>query len=80
DGHALGRQLVEHPAIAAVAFTGSRRGGEALMRAAALRPRPIPVYAEMGSLNPVLALPHALAARAEAMAAAWVDALTLNAG
>ncbi|AOZ52431.1 aldehyde dehydrogenase (NADP(+)) [Chromobacterium vaccinii] len=80
DGHALGRQLVEHPAIAAVAFTGSRRGGEALMRAAALRPRPIPVYAEMGSLNPVLALPHALAARAETMAAAWVDALTLNAG
>ncbi|MEO2215670.1 aldehyde dehydrogenase (NADP(+)) [Chromobacterium vaccinii] len=80
DGHALGRQLVEHPAIAAVAFTGSRRGGEALMRAAALRPRPIPVYAEMGSLNPVLALPHALAARAEAMAASWVDALALNAG
>ncbi|MCD4502462.1 aldehyde dehydrogenase family protein, partial [Chromobacterium vaccinii] len=80
DSHALGRQLVEHPAIAAVAFTGSRRGGEALMRAAALCPRPIPVYAEMGSLNPVLALPHALAARAEAMAAGWVDALALNAG
>jgi acyl-CoA reductase-like NAD-dependent aldehyde dehydrogenase len=53
--------LVRDPAIRAVAFTGSAAGGRALMDAAAARPEPIPVYAEMGSLNPVFVLPSALA-------------------
>jgi acyl-CoA reductase-like NAD-dependent aldehyde dehydrogenase len=55
--------LVAHPAIKAVGFTGSRSGGTALMAVAAARPQPIPVYAEMSSINPVFLLPHALAAR-----------------
>jgi NADP-dependent aldehyde dehydrogenase len=80
DGNDIGLQLVAHPAIEAVAFTGSRAGGLALLRAAAHRPKPIPVFAEMGSINPVLLLPHALADRAEDIAAGWVDAVALNAG
>jgi len=61
--HEVGRALVEHAAIAAVGFTGSKQGGAALFRLAALRERPIPVFAEMGSVNPVFVLPAALAAR-----------------
>lgn len=53
--------LVRHPAVKAVGFTGSLAGGRALMDAAAARPDPIPVYAEMGSLNPVFVLPEAAA-------------------
>src|SRR5437879_4513556 len=60
DGIAVGQALACHPAIRAVGFTGSRRGGEALMRLAAQRPDPIPVYAEMGSVNPVIVFPGAL--------------------
>jgi len=69
--HEVGGALVDHPDVAAVAFTGSHRGGRALMDRAAARPTPIPVYAEMGSLNPVVVTEAALAARAEAI----VDAL-----
>ncbi len=68
DGFTVGRRLVQHASICAVAFTGSRAGGEALMRLSANRPKPIPVYAEMGSINPVLLLPGALRARGEAIA------------
>jgi NADP-dependent aldehyde dehydrogenase len=68
DGIHIGQTLVQHPAIRAVGFTGSRRGGEALMRLAASRPDPIPVYAEMGSVNPVVILPGALRERATAIA------------
>ncbi|GMV29631.1 MAG: 2,5-dioxovalerate dehydrogenase [Rhodanobacteraceae bacterium] len=67
-GHAVGVALVRHPAVCAVAFTGSTVGGRALMDIAAARPRPIPVYAEMGSINPVFVLPAALAARGGAIA------------
>jgi len=63
-----GARLVQHAAIAAVGFTGSHRGGRALMDLAAARPRPIPVFAEMGSMNPVLILPRAMAARGAAIA------------
>lgn len=56
--------LVQHPAIAAVGFTGSRRAGLALVAAAEARPVPIPVYAEMASINPVFVLPAAVEARA----------------
>ncbi|WP_445151597.1 aldehyde dehydrogenase family protein [Baekduia sp. Peel2402] len=69
--HEVGGALVDHPNIAAVAFTGSHRGGRALMDRAAARPTPIPVYAEMGSLNPLVVTEAALAARADAI----VDAL-----
>ena len=55
--------LVADPRIHAVAFTGSRAGGLALMKAAAARREPIPVFAEMSSVNPVVLLPAALAAR-----------------
>jgi NADP-dependent aldehyde dehydrogenase len=68
--HAVGEALVDHPAIRAVAFTGSLRGGRALMDRAAARAHPIPVYAEMGSLNPVVLTTGALAARTDAIVAA----------
>ncbi len=79
-GHEVGQALVRHPSVAAVAFTGSRAGGEALMRLAASRPHPIPVYAEMGSVNPVLILPGALNARGPAIAAGLHASFTLGAG
>ncbi|MGB3967551.1 MAG: aldehyde dehydrogenase family protein, partial [Planctomycetota bacterium] len=65
---ATGQRLVEHPAIAAVGFTGSHQGGRALFDLGARRPVPIPVFAEMGSVNPVFVLPGALAARGTAIA------------
>lgn len=67
-GHEAGAALVRHPLVRAVAFTGSTAGGRALMDIAAARPQPIPVFAEMGSINPVFVLPAALAARADAIA------------
>jgi NADP-dependent aldehyde dehydrogenase len=76
----LGRALVSHRAIKAVGFTGSRAGGLALMSLAAGRTEPIPVYAEMSSINPVIMLPGALRARAESIAAGFVNSLTLGAG
>ncbi|AMP00973.1 aldehyde dehydrogenase family protein [Collimonas arenae] len=79
-GNELGTELVRHPAIQAVGFTGSRHGGLALMAVAAARPQPIPVYAEMSSINPVFLLPHALAERAEALASGFVDSLVLGVG
>ena len=66
--HTVGAALVTHPVIQAVGFTGSQRGGRALLALAAQRQQPIPVYAEMGSVNPVFILPGALAARAETIA------------
>jgi NADP-dependent aldehyde dehydrogenase len=66
--------------IKAVGFTGSRGGGLALMRIANERPEPIPVYAEMSSINPVLVLPAALAARGGEIAKNFVASLTMGAG
>ena len=80
QGHQLGTSLVRHPAIAAVGFTGSRSGGQALMKVASYRPVPIPVYAEMSSINPVVLLPAALNARADAIANEFVAAMSLGAG
>ncbi|OJA32573.1 aldehyde dehydrogenase (NADP(+)) [Burkholderia ubonensis] len=76
----IGQALVADPRIKAVGFTGSRRGGVALMHIAARRDEPIPVYAEMSSINPVLLLPDALAARHDAIAQQFVASLTLGAG
>jgi 2,5-dioxopentanoate dehydrogenase len=79
-GYDVGKALVAHPAIKAVGFTGSRRGGLALIEIAQQRPEPIPVYAEMSSINPVILFPNALAEKAEATAKAFVGSLTLGAG
>ncbi|MCB9879565.1 MAG: aldehyde dehydrogenase (NADP(+)) [Planctomycetes bacterium] len=68
--NALGAALVQHPAVQAVGFTGSHAGGRALFDLAARRAQPIPVFAEMGSANPVVVLPNALAARGADVAAA----------
>ncbi|WP_407729958.1 aldehyde dehydrogenase (NADP(+)) [Pseudomonas helleri] len=80
DGHLFGQTLVSHPAIKAVAFTGSRQGGLALMRTAAQRSEPIPVYAEMSCINPVFLLPYALSMRASEIGRGFVEALTMSAG
>lgn len=79
-GNELGTALVTHPGIQAVGFTGSRGGGLALVKAAAERPVPIPVYAEMSSTNPVYLMPAALSKRAEAMADGFVKSLLGSAG
>ncbi len=79
-GNSVGQALVTDPRIKAVGFTGSRGGGIALMKAAANRPVPIPVYAEMSSVNPVFLLPAALESRAEALGAGFVASLTMGAG
>jgi 2,5-dioxopentanoate dehydrogenase len=79
-GHEVGSALVRHPAIAAVGFTGSHAGGRALFDLAAARRRPIPVFAEMGSMNPVVVLPRALAARAAAVADRLADSALLAQG
>ncbi|WP_047457402.1 aldehyde dehydrogenase (NADP(+)) [Rhizobium rhizogenes] len=75
-----GAALVRNPHIKAVGFTGSRGGGLALGAIAAARPEPIPVYAEMSSVNPVFLFPAGLAARAEAIGTGFIDSLTLGAG
>jgi NADP-dependent aldehyde dehydrogenase len=79
-GRTMGEALVAHPAIKAVGFTGSRQGGMALVRIANARHEPIPVYAEMSSINPVFLMPGALEKRPEGIAQAFVDSLTLGAG
>jgi len=80
SGRVIGKALVEHPAIKAVGFTGSRSGGCALMEIAAARPEPIPVYAEMSSINPVVLLPGALADRTTALAEGMHGSVTLGVG
>ncbi len=65
---AIGQTLVKHPAVRAVGFTGSVAGGTALAQIAAERPDPIPVFAEMGSTNPIFCLPGALESQADAIA------------
>jgi NADP-dependent aldehyde dehydrogenase len=80
EGNQIGGDLVSHPAIRAVGFTGSRAGGLALSRTAAQRKEPIPVYAEMSSINPVYLLPGALEAGGANLAGAFVDSLTLGVG
>lgn len=79
-GNALGAALVADPRIKAVGFTGSRAGGLALSAIAQSRAEPIPVYAEMSSVNPVVLMPAALAARGVALAQAYVASLTMGAG
>lgn len=79
-GSGVGEALVRHPAIQAVGFTGSLKGGDALCRIAAERPQPIPVFAEMSSINPVIILPGALAKRGETIARELAGSVCLGAG
>lgn len=79
-GMEVGATLVKHPLVKAVGFTGSQRGGRALMDMAAARPEPIPVYAEMGSTNPVFILPGAMKLRAGEIAAGLHASVTLGGG
>ena len=79
-GFAIGEALVKHPAICAVAFTGSVRGGRALMDLAAARKSPIPCFTEMGSVNPVFVLAGALAGDPQARAKGLYGSYTLAAG
>ena len=76
----VGKNIVNHPKITAIGFTGSFKGGKALFDAANQRPVPIPVYAEMGSSNPVFLLPGALKERKEAIATGMVGSLNLGVG
>ncbi|EFH13412.1 aldehyde dehydrogenase (NADP(+)) [Teichococcus cervicalis] len=80
SGAKVGSALVADPRIQAVGFTGSFAGGTALLKVAQSRPQPIPVYAEMSSINPVFLLPGALAKRAAAIGQGFVGSLTLGAG
>ncbi|MBP7950907.1 MAG: aldehyde dehydrogenase (NADP(+)) [Verrucomicrobiales bacterium] len=79
-GRAVGQALVAHPSVKAVGFTGSRAGGRALMDLAAQRPEPIPVYAEMSSINPVFLLPDALAQHGSQIAAGLHASVTNGVG
>ncbi len=79
-GRDIGLGLVNDPRIKAVGFTGSRSGGVALCQAAQARPEPIPVYAEMSSINPVFLFDAALQTRGEALAQGFVASLTQGAG
>ncbi len=80
SSHQLGASLVVHPLVRALAFTGSFKGGRALFNLAAARNEPIPVFAEMGSSNPLFLLPEALRERGGEIAAGFVEALTLGVG
>ena len=80
SGIDVGQWLVANDGIEAVGFTGSLRGGRAVYDAAAARPRPIPVYAEMGSINPVVITQAALASRGDEIAEGLVGSVTLGTG
>jgi len=80
DGLDTGRQLVIHPFTAAVGFTGSLKGGRALFDLGNQREKPIPVFAEMGSVNPVFLLPGAIQNDIQSLAAKLVDSMTLTVG
>ncbi|ERI51956.1 2,5-dioxovalerate dehydrogenase [Pseudomonas sp. EGD-AK9] len=79
-GSGVGEALVKHPAIQAVGFTGSLKGGRALCDLAAARPQPIPVFAEMSSVNPVVILPGALQARGASVAKELAGSVVLGCG
>lgn len=79
-GKDVGAALVTAPEVKAVGFTGSLGGGMALFNLANQRPEPIPVFAEMGSVNPVVVLPEALKANAAGIAEGFVGSLTMGVG
>ncbi|MFK7750545.1 MAG: aldehyde dehydrogenase (NADP(+)) [Kordia sp.] len=80
SGIEVGQELVSHPKVKGVGFTGSIRGGRALLDLAAKRKEPIPVFAEMGSINPVILLPKALENKGESWAKTYAKSITLGTG
>ena len=80
SGIEVGQELVKHPKVKGVGFTGSIRGGRALFDLAAKRLEPIPVFAEMGSINPVVMLPNALNDKATDWAKTYAGSITLGSG
>lgn len=80
SGYEIGQTLVKHPAVKAVGFTGSRRGGRALMDIAAARPEPIAVFTEMSSVNPTFLLPNAVRERGSELAAGLHASVTGGVG
>ena len=80
SGIEVGQQLVLHPKVKGVGFTGSIKGGTALYKLANERKEPIPVFAEMGSINPVVALPSALVEKGADWAKQYAGSITLGAG
>jgi NADP-dependent aldehyde dehydrogenase len=76
----IGKALVLHPFTKAVGFTGSYAGGKALFDMANQREEPIPVFAEMGSVNPVFLLPEKITLDAEGIAASYASSITLGVG
>lgn len=79
-GIEVGEWLVKHPKIKSVGFTGSYKAGTALSKLAAARPEPIPVFAEMGSVNPVVALPSSLEEKGEEWAEQYAGSITAGCG
>jgi len=80
SGIEVGQKLVQHAGVKAVGFTGSIRGGRALYDMAAQREEPIPVFAEMGSINPVVILPKSLQERGSSLAKTYAGSITLGTG
>jgi len=80
SGIEVGSELVKHPGVKAVGFTGSIKGGRALYDLAAQREEPIPVFAEMGSINPVVILPKALHKKGSDWAKTYANSITLGTG
>jgi acyl-CoA reductase-like NAD-dependent aldehyde dehydrogenase len=79
-GRDVGVTLIRHPLMAAGAFTGSTSGGAALQAEANSRPRPIPFYGELGSINPLVATPEILAAKGAELATTLAGSITLGCG
>ena len=80
NGNDIGVALVKNPLVKAVGFTGSRRAGRILMDIASARPGPVPVFAEMSSVNPVFILPEILGQKPEELAAGLHGSVTLGVG
>lgn len=80
SGIEVGQHLVKHSKIKGVGFTGSIAGGRALFDMASKRPEPIPVFAEMGSINPVVIFPKALAQKGTDWAKTYASSITLGTG
>jgi alpha-ketoglutaric semialdehyde dehydrogenase len=80
DSFEIGKALVQHPLTAGVGFTGSLQGGRAIFNYGQLRDKPIPVFAEMGSTNPVILLPAKLKAEKDILAKMYASSITMGVG
>jgi NADP-dependent aldehyde dehydrogenase len=80
ENHAVTQNLVAHPNVSCIAFTGSLRGGSVLSKIVSQREKPIPFHAEMGSLNPVIALPNKIEQDSATLAQNYIQAVNLFAG